>query len=160
MTKTRLLIKNACYHIYIRGNQKQIVFRESDDFEFYLRQLKRYKRKYSFRLYGYCLMPNHIHLVGEPIIPEKLSKLMQCLQRSYTAYYNKKYDKVGHLWQGRFKSKLIVKDRYLIDCIAYVEQNPVRASLVRNLKEYEFSSYLERNLTDNNGLGLIDKLIF
>jgi putative transposase len=105
-------------------------------------------------------MPNHIHLVGEPIIPEKLSKLMQCLQRSYTAYYNKKYDKVGHLWQGRFKSKLIVKDRYLIDCIAYVEQNPVRASLVRNLKEYEFSSYLERNLTDNNGLGLIDKLIF
>lgn len=159
MPKTRLLIKNTCYHIYVRGNQKQMVFRESDDFKFYLSQLKRYKRKYPFLLYGYCLMPNHIHLVGEPVNPEKLPKLMQCLQRSYTAYYNKKYNKVGHLWQDRFKAKIIAKDQYLIDCIAYVEQNPVRAKLISNPKEYKFSSYLERNLTNNGDFTLIDKLL-
>jgi len=160
MTKTRLLIKNACYHIYIRGNQKQIVFRNKEDFEFYLHQLKHYKRKYPFLLYGYCLMPNHIHLVGEPIDPEKLSKLMQCLQRSYTAYYNKKYNKVGHLWQDRFKAKVIVKDQYLIDCVAYVEQNPVRANLVNSPQEYAFSSYLERNFTNKNGLVLLNKFLY
>ena len=159
MTKTRLLIKNACYHIYIRDNQKQNVFMKRDDFEFYLSQLKRYKRKYSFLLYGYCLMPNHIHLIGEPTNPEKLPKLMQCLQRSYTAYYNKKYNKAGHLWQDRFKTKVIVKDQYLIDCIAYVEQNPVRTNLTNSPKEYEFSSYLERNLNENICFKLIDKFL-
>jgi len=159
MPKTRLLIKNACYHIYTRGNQKQNVFIENNDFEFYLSQLKRYKRKYLFRLYGYCLMLNHIHLVGEPLDPQKLSKMMQCLQRSYTAYYNKKYNKVGHLWQDRFKTKVIAKDEYLIGCIAYVEQNPTRANLVANPKEYKFSSYVERNLSNKNGFGLIDKFL-
>lgn len=158
MTKTRLLIKNACYHIYIRGNQKQKVFLNNDDFGFYLYQLRRYKRKFSFRLYGYCLMPNHIHLIGEPVEPKNLPKLMQCLQRSYTAYFNKRYKKVGHLWQGRFKMKVIVKDEYLIDCIAYVEQNPVRANLTTKPKEYEFSSYQERNWGDKD-FTLLDKII-
>lgn len=159
MTKTRLLINNACYHIFARGNQKQIVFKDKGDFNFYLFQLRRYKRKYSFLLYGYCLMPNHIHLIGEPINPKKLPRLMQCLHRSYTAYYNKKYNKVGHLWQNRFKAKVIVKDQYLIDCIAYIEQNPVRANLVNNPKEHKFSSYLERNLNDNENFNLLDKLL-
>ena len=159
MTKTRLLIKNACYHIFIRGNQKQNVFKNSDDFTFYLNQLKRYKRRNSFLLYGYCLMPNHIHLIGEPIYPERLPKFMQCLHRSYTAYYNKKYNKVGHLWQGRFKTRVIAKDQYLIDCIAYVEQNPVRAHLTNNPKEYEFSSYLERNLSMEEIFKLLDKFL-
>ena len=158
MTKTRLFIKNAYYHIYARGNQKQKVFIGRDDFEFYLMQLKHYKRKYSFRLYGYCLMPNHIHLMGEPLFPEKISQFMQCLQRSYTAYYNEKYNKVGHLWQGKFKIKVIVKDEYVIDCISYIEGNPVRAELTKGPRDYAFSSYLERNLSSNNPK-LLDELL-
>jgi putative transposase len=159
MAKTRLLIKNVCYHIFIRGNQKQTVFKEKEDFEFYLLQLKHYKRKFSFLLYGYCLMPNHIHLLGEPLYPEKLSKFMQCLNRSYTAYYNKKYSKVGHLWQGRFKTKVIAKDQYLIDCIAYIEQNPIRTNLVKSLKEYDFSSYTERNFNAYRNFKLLDNFL-
>jgi putative transposase len=104
-------------------------------------------------------MPNHIHLIGEPKEPEELPKLMQGLHRSYTAYYNKKYNKVGHLWQGRFKAKVINKDEYLIDCIAYVEQNPVRANLASCLRAYEFSSHPERCLNENESLGLLDKLL-
>ncbi|MCM8795699.1 MAG: transposase [Candidatus Omnitrophica bacterium] len=158
MAKTRLLIKNACYHIYARGNQKQKIFSNSDDFKFYLYQLRRYKRKFSFLLYGYCLMPNHIHLIGKPIVPENLSKFMQCLQRSYTAYYNNKYEKTGHLWQGRFKMKVIAEDNYLIDCIAYIEENPVRANLAITPKEYEFSSYRERNLKDTD-FNILDEIL-
>jgi putative transposase len=97
-------------------------------------------------------MPNHIHLMGQPVVPEKLSNFMQCLQRSYTAYYNKKYNKVGHLWQGKFKAKLIVKNRYVLDCISYIETNPVRAKLVNSPKDYTFCSYTERNLGNNYGL--------
>ena len=150
MTKTRILIENACYHIYARGNQKQVIFLKKDDFEFYLQQLKRYKRKYFFHLYGYCLMPNHIHLMGKADIPEKLSKFMQCLQRSYTAYFNNKYGKVGHVWQGKFKMKLITDDRYALDCIYYIETNPVRTKLVRKPGDYLYCSYLERNLRSSN----------
>lgn len=159
MTKTRVLIKNACYHIMARGNHKQSIFTKKEDFNFYLHQLKHYKRKYSFLLYGYCLMPNHIHLIGEPEDPEGLPKFMQSLHRSYTAYYNKKYSKVGHLWQGRFKAKVITKDEYLIGCIAYIEQNPVRANLATSLRGYEFSSYPERCLDENENLGFLDKLL-
>jgi putative transposase len=71
---------------------------------------------------------------------------MQKLSRSYTAYFNKRYGKVGHLWQGRFNSKAIVKDGYLIDCIQYVETNPVRAGLAKSVSDYLWSSYKERAL--------------
>ena len=160
MTKTRLLIHNACYHIFTRGNQKQNVFLEDEDFQFYLSQLKRYKRKYQFLLYAYCLMPNHVHLLGEPLSPEKLPKLMQCLQRSYTAYFNEKYDKVGHLWQGRFKTKIITKDQYLITCFNYIEYNPIRSNLAKNPQEYKFCSYSERNLESEATCRITDDLQF
>ncbi len=143
----------------MRGNQKQVIFAVEEDFNFYLAQLKLYKKRFDLLLYGYCLMPNHIHLIVEPLKPPLLSKLMQCLQRSYTAYYNKKYNKVGHLWQDRFKSKVITKDEYLINCISYIEQNPARAGLVKNLYAYKFSSYVERNLETGKNVKLLNKLL-
>lgn len=160
MAKTRLLLEHCCYHIYVRGNRKKRIFKKASDFEFYLEQLRRYKKRYPFLLYGYCLMPNHIHLLGEIIIPDNLPKLMQCLQRSYTAYFNKTYKIVGHLWQGRFKAKIINKDRYLINCAAYIEENPVRANLVRAPIDYRFCSYAERNLGKSNTIKVVDKFIY
>jgi len=100
-TGPRLLLANACYHIITRGNQRQQVFLEERDYKAYLLSLRRYKKRYGFLLYGFCLMPNHIHLVGEPKELKGLAKFMQGLTRSYTAYFNRKYKKVGHLWQGR-----------------------------------------------------------
>jgi len=158
MTATRLYIPNACYHIYCRGNQKQKIFIDISDFEFYLSQLRLYKKRYSILLYSYCLMPNHIHLLGEPKEPVKLSKMIQCLHRSYTAYFNNKYKKVGHLWQDRFKTKLIVKDDYLLQCISYIEQNPIRANIVTDLKDYRFTSFTERCLFNESNRRMLDKL--
>jgi len=145
-TGPRLLVPGACYHINTRGNHRQKIFLDERDYMVFIGAMKRYKRKYGFLLYGFCLMPNHIHFIGEPREVLNLSKLMQGILRSYTAYFNKHYKKVGHLWQGRFKSKAIVKDGYLIDAIHYVELNPVRAGLVKTAGDYVWSSYRERVL--------------
>jgi len=148
----RIILKNVCYHIINRGNQKQAIFLESLDFEKYLQILKHFKRKYRFKVFGYCLMPNHIHLILEPKHSEELAKFMQCLTQVYTVWFNSKYKKVGHLWQGRFKSMVIKKDGYFIDCVYYIEANPVRASLAVSPKDYLWSSYNDRTFSNKNGL--------
>lgn len=151
----RYIIENACYHVVNRGNQKQAVFFEEEDYVKYLCILKHYKRKYGFFLYAYCLMPNHIHLIIGIKGTEGMAKFMQGLTQTYTIWFNKKYKKVGRLWQGRFKSMVIQEDKYLIDCLGYVELNPVRAKLVLRPEDYAWSSWKERMFdakTDNGRL--------
>jgi len=150
--RTRLLIPNACYHIIQRGNQKQNIFLEGADFEKYLEILLHYKRKYVFKLYAYCLMPNHIHLIVEVKNENDLAKIMQGVSLTYALWFNKKYGKVGHLWQGRFKNMVIQKDRYLIDCLNYIEYNPVRANLVSSPLDYMWSSWKYRTLNIRSNL--------
>jgi putative transposase len=154
----RILVENACYHLIARGNQKQRVFLDEQDFGEYLRRLKKYKRKFGFSLYAYCLMPNHIHLVGQIKEAKKLSKFMHGVSLSYAAYFNNKYAGTGHIWKGRFKNKVILKDRYLIDCLSYVELNPIRGQLANAAYEYPWSSYKERVL--NTGPKILDELTF
>ena len=142
----RPLIDGACYHITVRGNSRQAVFRNDNDYEKYLEFVKRCKRKYKFRVFGYCLMSNHIHLLIEVAIAKTLSSAMSSLQRAYTGYFNGTYGQVGHLWQGRYGSKIIIKDQYLLNAITYIEQNPVRAKLVKAPHEYVWSSAKARTL--------------
>jgi putative transposase len=153
----RLYIDNGCYHIVARGNQKQKIFKKPDDYLRYLVLLKKYKRQYGFRLYGYCLMPNHIHIIGQIQIAVNISKCMHTIQRTYTSHFNNTYHKVGRLWQGRFKSNVVVKDQYFINCINYIECNPVRANIVSSPEQYMWSSYRERNLLEC-GFMLLDPL--
>jgi len=105
----RITIQNGCYHIITRGNQKQTIFIKDEDYQKYLYFLKKYKKRYKFKLYGFCLMPNHVHLVMEVDNPDKLSKVMHGINLSYAIYFNYKYKKVEHLWQDRFISKIICK---------------------------------------------------
>ena len=148
----RILLNNACYHLINRGNQKQNIFFENPDFEQYLKLLKHYKKKYRFRLFGYCLMPNHIHIIIEAKQVQELPRFMQGVSQTYTVWFNNKYKKIGRLWQGRFKSMVIQKDNYFIECVYYVEANPVRAGLVSSPAEYPWSSYRERVFGNKNGL--------
>ncbi|MFA5144922.1 MAG: transposase [Candidatus Omnitrophota bacterium] len=150
----RIILNNACYHVVNRGNQKQRIFLENADFEKYLQLLKHFKKKYAFRIFGYCLMPNHIHLILEPKNPNDLALFMQGLTQTYTVWFNNKYKKPGRLWQGRFKSMVIQKDNYFIDCVYYIEMNPLRAGLVSILTDYPWSSYKDRVF--GNKTGLID----
>jgi len=142
----------------LRGNQKQVVFCDEADYFAFLKRLKKYKRLHSFLLYGFCLMPNHVHMIGEPREPKRMAAFMQSLNISYVAYFNKRHKKVGHLWQDRYKSKIITKDDYLRDCIGYIEQNPVRAQLVSSAHDYPWSSYTERVFDKRVNGGMLDHL--
>ncbi|MFA6321133.1 MAG: transposase [Candidatus Omnitrophota bacterium] len=148
----RLYIDHACYHIITRGNQKQIIFLDDQDFEKYLHIVRKAKRKYLISIYAYCLMHNHVHLLIEPSNAKNISNFMHWVSRGFTAYFNMKYNKVGHLWQGRFISKPILKGLYLLQCAEYIENNPLRSGVANNLMYYEWSSYKERNMTDKTSL--------
>lgn len=151
----RILLEKACYHIINRGTQKQNIFLEKLDFERYLVILRHYKKKYNFRLYAYCLMPNHIHLIIDVRKTDDLAKIMQGLTQTYTTWFNKKYNKLGRLWQGRFKSMVIQKDKYLIDCLRYIELNPVRKNIISSPADYPWDSWQERTFGKNE-LALLD----
>ena len=148
----RVLMENVYYHVISRGNQKQSVFLQEADFEKYLCLLKRYKRKYQFSLYAWCLMQNHVHLILEVRKPKDLAKIIQGLNLAYARWFNKRYNKVGHLWQGRFKSMIIEKDKYALDCINYIEANPLRANIKLTPLDYPWSSLKARVLGDKTTL--------
>jgi len=145
-TVPRILLDYALYHIITRGNQRQRIFMCEEDYGKYLAILRKSKRKYKIRLYAYCLMPNHVHLLIEPESARMISKFMHWLSLGYTTYFNSKYGKVGHLWQGRFKGKPVLKGDYLIQCASYIEGNPLRADMVTDMTDYKWSSYKERCL--------------
>lgn len=138
---SRIALENLTYHIVNRGNNDQTVFREEKDFSKYIELLNRYKEKFCFRLYAYCLMNNHVHLLIEPTRPKTLSKIMQSLTTAHTKLYHYKYKTNGHLWQGRFKNPVVQTDEYLLECIKYIELNPVRAKIVDSPEKYKWSSF-------------------
>lgn len=148
--QARLVLENVCYHVIARGNQKNSVFRDEEDYRHCLTLLARYKTRFEAKIYGWCLMNNHMHIVAES---NKLSRFMHGLNLSYAQYFRYKYKTIGHFWQDRFKSYVIQKDRYLLNCITYIEYNPVRAKIVLRPEDYEWSSYNIRVLgRDGNDL--------
>jgi len=138
--KRRIEFLGAFYHVLARGNNKQVVFKDEQDYKVYISRIKRYQKRYNFILYAYVLMPNHVHLLIETgAMP--LSKIMQGIQQSYTIYFHKKYNSVGHLFQGRYKAILCEREMYLLELVRYIHLNPVRAGLVDNPDDYAWSSH-------------------
>jgi len=152
--QARLILDNVCYHIITRGNQRQTVFRENMDCRTYFKLISKYKERYKFKIYGWCLMNNHVHLVIES---EFLSKVMHAIDLSYAQYFKYKYKTIGHFWQDRYKSYVIQKDKYLINCISYIEYNPIRAKIALRPEDYEWSSYRARILGEDNRL--LDEIV-
>ncbi|MEW6407060.1 MAG: transposase [Patescibacteria group bacterium] len=145
----RISLEGFVYHVINRGNNRQDVFKDNDDFTAYLEIIKRFKTKYQFKLYAYCLMNNHVHLIIEPTKPNTLSKIVQSITLSHIRLYHYKYKSSGHIWQGRFKNPLIQTDEYLLECIKYIELNPVRANIVSKPEDYLWSSYRFHSLGED-----------
>jgi len=136
----RIEVPGGLYHVVARGNQRRHVFRRDSDYEAYLARLHRYQERYGFILYAYVLMPNHVHLLLEPTdVP--LSRVMQGVQQSYVAYFNRSYRTMGHVFQGRYKAILCDRDRYLLALVRYLHLNPVRSRLARSPKDWRWSSH-------------------
>lgn len=144
------------YHIFNRGNGKENIFLDDDDFRFFMLRLRqnlfpdeKSKERLSslpdnsFSLVSYCLMPNHFHLLLKQNTDIPTSKLLLKICTSYSMYFNKKYDHVGHIFQNRFKQIVIEDDSYLKWLTCYIHQNPKVAGLVTDLNKYQWSSYGE-----------------
>ncbi len=119
----RIAVPSMLYHVISRGNNREWVFNETEDFEKYLEICKRYKDRHDFKLYNWVLMNNHVHLLLEISEKSALSKIMQGINLAYTIWFNRKNKKVGPLWQDRFKSFIIERDSYLLECGRYIERS-------------------------------------
>ncbi|MDD4569241.1 MAG: transposase [Tepidanaerobacteraceae bacterium] len=139
--KPRIHYEGALYHVIVRGNNKAYVFEKDEDKKMYKDIIKRYKKKYLFLIYAYCIMDNHAHLLIE-VRNTKLSKIMQGIQQVYTQKYNKKHDRTGHVFEQRYKSILCDRDNYLLELIRYIHQNPIKANASKTIG-YKWSSHKE-----------------
>ncbi len=156
--KPRIEFEGAFYHIIIRGNQKQKIFKDKDDFSTYLKILNRYKKRYNYLLFAYILMSNHIHLlIMTREIP--LSKILQGINQSYTMYFNRRHNKVGHIFQGRYKAILCDWDGYILSLLKYIHYNPVRARIVKSIDEYQWSSHHSYIKKHNNDIIDTDRIL-
>lgn len=143
--KARLLVPNCPHHIVQRGHNRNTVFVADDDYQFYLENLFEWKVKLGIKVYAWCLMTNHVHLIVEPGDDAKtISELMKRLAGRQSALVNKLEKRTGSLWDGRFKASPIQRDEYMLPCLRYVEMNPVRANMVVGPRQYRWSSYRER----------------
>jgi len=124
-----------------RGNNRRTIFCDEVDCEWFLTILNRAAAQYHVSAHGYVLMTNHFHLLATPETPEALSRMMKVVGGRYVRYYNRKYDRIGTLWSGRYRAIPIHDERYLLTCLRYIEQNPVRASMVSEPGAYRWSSY-------------------
>ena len=128
------------YHIMLRAVNRQKIFHDREDAQRFIDTLARFEKQSGYKLYGYCLMPNHIHL----LLQEGEEDLAQALKRigvSFVNWYNNKYERVGHLFQDRFKSETVEDEPYLLVVLRYIHQNPQKAGLVSDIADYEWSSY-------------------
>ena len=136
----RLEFAGALYHITSRGDRKEDIYETDDDRDIFLSVLSDVCRTFHWLCHAYCLMDNHYHLLIET--PDSnLSKGMRQLNGVYTQRYNRAHQRVGHVFQGRYKSILVDKDSYLLEVARYIVLNPVRARMVRSVGDWPWSSY-------------------
>lgn len=135
----RAVAEGYPHHVTQRGNYRQVVFKDENDFIQYKTWLKDYSHKFGLKIWAYCLMNNHIHFICVPQTEDSLAKTFNTLHMRYTQYFNRQKGAKGHLWQGRFYS-CPLDEIHLYAAIKYVESNPVRANLVKEPEEYKWSS--------------------
>ena len=157
----RLKSNSGIYHVMIRGINKQLILEDDEDNQKFLEVLKECKILSEYKLYAYCFMGNHIHLLMK-IENEDLEQIFKRIGARYVYYYNWKYKRNGHLFQDRFKSEPIDDDSYLLAVLRYIHRNPVEAGLSRSADQYQWSSYNEylksNNLVDVGFvLGMMDR---
>lgn len=137
--KPREYSEKGIYHVILRGNNQQNLFLYDHDRIFFLNRLFRYSKELEIDIYAYCLMSNHVHiLIGKAAV--KVSLFVQKLANSYVYYFNRKYERTGHLFQGRFKSETVEDEEYFKTVYRYIIQNSEKAEL-GSYSEYRWNSY-------------------
>lgn len=156
--KPRLEVEGGLYHVLSRGNNRQLIFRTEADYRKMLGLLSMVKMKLPFFLYSYCLMTNHFHLLIERQ-QATVGQVMHRLLTGYSRYHNRKYKRVGHLLQSRYKAILCQSDQYLAELIRYIHLNPVRAGIVLQPEAFPYSSHRAYLGLEENVLVDIDPIL-
>ena len=140
--KARERSETGIYHVMLKGIDKKDIFAGKQDYEKFLYYVNRAMEISKFEVYGYCLMPNHVHI----LLKEGTEKIGDAIRRiavGYAQYFNIKYGRNGHLFQNRFRSEPVNDDVYFLIVLRYIHQNPIKANMVINMEDYEWSSYNE-----------------
>jgi len=138
----RKMSKTGIYHVIMRGINRQSIFEDDEDYERFVETLKRYREISEYKIYAYCLMGNHFHLLLKTE-KEDLKLAIKRIAGSYVYWYNLKYHRTGHLFQDRYKSEAVEDDSYLLTVVRYIHQNPTKAGLCKLISDYKYSSYGE-----------------
>ncbi|MFZ5647823.1 MAG: REP-associated tyrosine transposase [Bacillota bacterium] len=148
--------KSGIYHIIIRGNERKEIFYDDDDRIRFLETLNKMKADGNYDIYAYCLMNNHVHL----LIKEGKDSLQRSMKRicvSYVYYFNNKYQRIGHLFQDRFRSEAVEEESYLLAAARYIHNNPVKAGMVTKAEDFKWSSYKEYISTIGSNEVLVER---
>ena len=137
----RILFDNGVYHIVQRGHNRGDLFRSNSDYKKFKDIIRKYKKKFTFDIYHYCIMTNHFHFLLKALKGASLPKILQGITQTYSYYYRQVYGHCGYVYQNRYKTFIIDKDSYLLECGRYIERNPVRAGIVKDPADYPWSSY-------------------
>ncbi len=139
--------KTGIYHIMLRGIDKRNIFLDEEEYLTFLKYLKKAQDKIEFVIYAYCLMTNHVHLLLKTEAPT--GDIVKRIAVGYAQYHNIKNGRTGHLFQNRFKSEVVETDKYFLTVLRYIHQNPLKAGMVQDIKQYRWSSYHEYFSKDN-----------
>lgn len=137
----RLTLPGHLHHVIQRGNNRQPIFQDGEDFDTMLGLLADNALQHGVAVHAYVLMDNHFHLLVTPSSADALPQMMQAVGRRYVQYFNRRYARTGTLWEGRYRSTVLQAERYLLPCMVYLDLNPVRAGLVANAADYPWSSH-------------------
>lgn len=146
---------SGVYHVMIRGINREPVFYENKDHLRYLEILGKIKKMAPFIIHAYCLMHNHIHILLQEL-GESVGDTVRRIGSAYVYWFNRKYERVGHLFQGRFHSEAVSDDSYFLTVLRYIHQNPVKAKIVQHCSEYRWSSYSSYARTIQGDTALAD----
>lgn len=147
--KPRQKSETGIYHIMLRGINQQVIFEDEEDYMKFIERLKEYKAVSGYKIFAYCLMSNHIHILIK-VEKEDLDLIMKRIAGSYVYWYNWKYYRKGHLFQDRFKSEPVESDSDFLTVLRYIHRNPVKSGIVKEIDKYAFSSYNKYILEEND----------
>lgn len=142
MARKERMTEPGYYHVISRGVEKRNVFLDEQDYNYFLDILLEIFKKYNVTLHSYTLMSNHYHLLLQTH-EQNISDVMRRVNSLYSIYFNKKYERVGHLWQGRFHSYYLYDDMHFWIVAKYIERNPIKAKMVKNVSEYKYQSFFQ-----------------
>lgn len=137
----RYFIPDTPFHVILRGNNREPIYVNDEDCQFFRDVLLDAVKRQGVSVHAYVFMTNHIHLLASPSHADSLPKALQSLGRRYVQYFNYRYQRTGTLWEGRYRATVVDAEPYLLECMRYIELNPVRAGMVKHPADFNWSSF-------------------